>query len=81
MFARDPRIPDELEAISLQLEAGPKVAKTEWYIDNELIAQTGEDILKTNWPLIEGSHFFRALVWYQNEDRPQTTESVNFVVN
>ena len=81
MLARDPRIPDELEAISLHIAIGPTVARIEWYINDRLIANTGPGVIRQTWQLKEGAHTLHALVWYQGEKNPQKTESVSFVVN
>ncbi len=76
-LARDPRIPDELEAFEF-LVAGLKETDTvEWWLDNQMIAQTSKG--RYLWPLQAGRHQLQAKV--HNPSAPTVmTQTIEFLV-
>ncbi|HAD03823.1 MAG: penicillin-binding protein 1C [Desulfuromonadales bacterium GWD2_61_12] len=62
ILARDPRIPDALEAFAFELPPGLKIAQTEWRVDGQLVATTGRGIERYLWPLQRGKHTAQARV-------------------
>jgi penicillin-binding protein 1C len=79
-LALDPRIPDELERFALELEDLPKGARVEWWIDDELFAESSEEDGRSLWPPSRGRHVARARVWKSEEEEPTWTDSVGFRV-
>jgi penicillin-binding protein 1C len=59
-LARDPRIPDEHEALRFALRAVPAGAEVRWFVDDTQVAKTtSADFL---WPLVAGWHHVRASI-------------------
>ena len=61
-LAMDPRIPDDQEAFSFELNELPQGSIVEWYVDNGLIATTSTDTFL--WPLQRGVHIAKAHIWF-----------------
>lgn len=81
LLARDPRIPDELEAFSLTLPKDLKTTKVEWIVDGKTAGITGAGKNKFLWPLVRGRHSARARVWQSSEaSEPVETPVVPFFV-
>ena len=78
-LARDPRIPDDLEVFSFEIDRNLAVDKVDWILDGENIATTSSYSHK--WKLSQGSHELRANVWLAGEDLPRQTAAVKFFVN
>jgi penicillin-binding protein 1C len=79
-LALDPRIPDELERFALALEGLPDGARVEWWIDDELFAESKEEDGRSLWPPSRGRHVARARVWKSEADDPEWTDPVGFRV-
>jgi penicillin-binding protein 1C len=79
-LARDPRIPDELEAFTLTLPKHVKTTKVEWIVDGMVAGVTGVDQHSFLWPLMGGPHSVKARVWRLDALEPIETESVVFLV-
>jgi penicillin-binding protein 1C len=59
-LARDPRIPDEHEALRFSLNTVPAGANVRWFVDDIQVAKTtSADFL---WPLVAGRHRVRASI-------------------
>jgi penicillin-binding protein 1C len=59
-LARDPRIPDENEALRFALSAVPAGAEVRWFVDDIQVAKTtGAEYL---WSLVAGRHRIRASI-------------------
>ena len=76
--AHDPRIPPELEALPMKVDAAPAPTAVEWYIDGQLAARTTEPTYP--WPLVRGAHEVYSRVWIAQRADPLTTEPVRFYV-
>lgn len=77
-IAMDPRIPDEKEALALQLRDKQGLLSTRWFVDNELFAETKKTSLP--WKLQKGQHSVWAEALYKNSGEFVETEPINFVV-
>lgn len=75
-LARDPRIPDELEAFEFEI-AGFTGEGVEWFVDGERVGRSDGPSL--SWPLVEGSHRVQARV-LSGEAQPRWTQTVGFLV-
>jgi len=77
MLARDPRIPDELEALRLEIAWRETPVAVRWEIDGAIVAETTE--AQYDWPLAVGEHRLRA--WVRGADAAETvTPAVRFTV-
>lgn len=76
--ARDPRIPDESEALEFKLNNSEQVARVNWFVNNILVASTQSS--NYLWPLQAGRHTVKAEVFGANTDTPNATQQVSFVV-
>jgi penicillin-binding protein 1C len=79
-LALDPRIPDELERFSLEVEGLPSASRVEWWVDEELFAESTADRGRSLWPLTRGRHVARARVWVAAGGDPKWTDPVGFRV-
>ncbi len=79
-LAMDPRIPDELEALSLVLQEDIEVVKVEWLMDGVVIGSTEGRTREFLWPLRRGNHRARAKVWLKGKSVPEKTDVVTFFV-
>jgi penicillin-binding protein 1C len=77
-LAMDPRIPDDHEAFSLELENIPPGATVHWYVDGEWIATTSTP--RYIWPMQRGEHEVQALVLRAYQNQPVRTPWIRFVV-
>ena len=77
-LARDPRIPDELEAFTMSIAAVPGLREVEWHIDGSLVSRTRS--AKLTWPLVPGPHEVYAQVLAGDSDEAHATEKVRFYV-
>ncbi len=76
--ARDPRIPDESEALEFKLDGSGEVARVDWFVNNSLIASTQS--LSYLWPLQAGTHTVTAKVFATDKLSPRSTQVVSFIV-
>jgi penicillin-binding protein 1C len=77
-LARDPRIPDELEAFRMSIASVPGLREVEWYIDGAPLSRTSKGEL--SWPLVPGRHEVFASIKAGDSDEPHPTEKVRFYV-
>lgn len=77
-LARDPRIPDELEAFRMSINPVPLLREVEWNIDGVTVARTRTGEL--TWQLVAGRHEMYALIRTGDADEPHATEKVRFYV-
>jgi penicillin-binding protein 1C len=64
--AHDPRIPDEFQALPMEVAGVPGLARVDWYIDGVLAARTTAP--RYPWPLQAGTHSVRARLWIRRGD-------------
>lgn len=76
-LARDPRIPDTLEAFEFQVEWNRPLREVVWYLNGVSTARTPDG--RFLWPLREGMQRVRAELLAEDGQRAQTTE-VSFQV-
>jgi len=77
-IAMDPRIPDDYEALLLQLREKSGIEEVRWYIDGEFFKDGKKsDML---WPLQKGKHTVWAETLTKNETEYFVTDQVNFIV-
>jgi penicillin-binding protein 1C len=77
-LAMDPRIPDDQEAFSFELDGVPAGAKVDWFIDDQPAGSTsGEEFL---WQLRRGTHEVRARVCLGESALPVEAPAVHFTV-
>ncbi|HKQ61762.1 MAG TPA: hypothetical protein VJS92_10745, partial [Candidatus Polarisedimenticolaceae bacterium] len=77
-LALDPRIPDELEAFTLEIGAD-SVAEVEWRIDGERLGVSGPGVRRWTWPLVRGRHVAQARVRIEGSPAVEMVE-VAFLV-
>jgi penicillin-binding protein 1C len=77
-MALDPRIPDELEAFSFQLDQQENVERVDWYLNGRFIASSNG--ASYHWPLERGRHVLLAKVAHPGTKELSQTESVEFLV-
>lgn len=78
MLARDPRIPDALEALRFELAWRETPTSVRWQVDGRTVAETAQT--QYDWPLQRGAHELRAVV-RGADGRQQRTLPVRFTVN
>ncbi len=78
LVARDPRIPEEFEALPMQVAPVSGLQRVEWYVDGTLAASTAGTSYP--WPLRKGTHSVHAKVWAVGDDGHDTDE-IRFHVN
>ncbi|MFA5941651.1 MAG: transglycosylase domain-containing protein [Sinimarinibacterium sp.] len=76
-LARDPRIPDALEAVEFELAWVQTPRRVRWYVDGALAGESTEP--RWPWPLLRGEHVLYASVDAGVGD-PLVTEPVRFAV-
>jgi penicillin-binding protein 1C len=79
-LALDPRIPDELERFSLEVEGLPSGSRVEWWVDDEPFAESTAQRGRALWPLSRGRHVARARVWVAEDEDPKWTDPIGFRV-
>jgi penicillin-binding protein 1C len=77
-LARDPRIPDELEAFTMSIASVPDLRDVEWHIDGVPVSRTPTGEL--TWRLIPGRHEVFARIRAGKSDEAHSTEKVRFYV-
>ena len=77
LVARDPRIPDEHEALELRLNQTEHVQHVEWLVNDQLVATTHSGSYV--WPLQGGEFRVQARV-FSADAVPQLTPTVSFTV-
>jgi penicillin-binding protein 1C len=75
--AHDPRIPQEFQALPMQIAAVPGLRRVDWYVDGALAATTHE--ARYPWPLQRGTHRVTAQVW-TDADVAHATDDIRFYV-
>lgn len=78
LVARDPRIPDHLEAIEFKLNDDKDVEKVEWVVNGQVVASTTS--ARFQWPVQIGNHSVRARVFSHLTNEPVTTTEVSMLV-
>lgn len=79
-LARDPRIPDHLEALPFEIAAPASVSEIRWVVDNREVGVSGGSSPKYLWPLEAGHHTVRAKVLYPGQSNAIDTEPIDFWV-
>jgi penicillin-binding protein 1C len=74
--AHDPRIPNEFEALPMEIAPTPHLRKVDWYVDGTLAASTQTS--RYPWSLQRGAHEIYAKIW---TDSAHTTDAVRFYVH
>jgi penicillin-binding protein 1C len=77
-LARDPRIPDELEAFTMSIAPVPGLREVEWHIDGAAVARTRSGTL--TWHLVPGPHEVFAQIRFGDSEKLHTTAPVRFHV-
>jgi penicillin-binding protein 1C len=78
--ARDPRIPDALEALPFQVESTRPITAVRWIVDGVQVGETGEGKRTYSWPLKQGHHTVVASVRSGDGMEWSVTEEVGFWV-
>jgi penicillin-binding protein 1C len=79
-IARDPRIPDQLEAFAFELDSSKPTSEVTWMInDSELTTIKGANS-RFLWKLQAGQHLVKARVRFERSDTVVETPSVQFFV-
>lgn len=78
LVARDPRIPNNLEALEFKLNESQGVQKVEWYLNDKKIAST--KAAQYHWPLKAGQHRVKAKVFSGVNGEATMTQSVSMLV-
>jgi penicillin-binding protein 1C len=79
-IARDPRIPDHLEAVPFEVESSAGVSEITWIVDGKEVARTGSGITKWSWSPVEGRHTVRAVASIAGSSDTVTSHEVGFWV-
>ena len=77
-LARDPRIPQELQAFTMSVAPVPALQNVTWYVDGAPASKTLNG--KYTWPLVRGTHEMYAVIRSSGSEDPHTTEKVRFYV-
>lgn len=77
-MALDPRIPDEAEAFSFQLNQQENIERVDWYLNGALIATSRGS--SYSWPLQRGKHVLVAKVRQTGSAESSRTRAVEFLV-
>jgi penicillin-binding protein 1C len=78
--ARDPRIPDSLEALTFEIESPRPVSAVRWIVDGVQVGETGEGIGRYSWKLQQGRHSVGAEVRVAGSEKWTQTALVGFGV-
>ncbi len=76
--ALDPRIPDEFEALPMEVSRAAGLSAVDWYIDGQLATTTTGP--RYDWPLAKGTHEVYSRVHLGADAEPRATETVRFYV-
>jgi len=74
LVARDPRIPDHMEALEFKLNITEGFHSVDWLVNNVKVAST--NTANYQWPLEAGKHIVQALVYESNNAKPVSTQAV-----
>lgn len=77
-LARDPRIPQALQAFTMSVAPVPSLREVAWYVDGSEVSKTAKG--KYTWPLVRGTHEMYAVIRSSGSEDPHTTEKVRFYV-
>jgi penicillin-binding protein 1C len=77
-LARDPRIPQDLQAFTMSVAPVPALQDVTWYVDGEAASKTVTG--KYTWPLARGTHEMYAVIRSSGPGDPHTTQKVRFYV-
>jgi penicillin-binding protein 1C len=77
LVAHDPRIPEEFEALPMQVAPVSGLQRVEWYVDGKLAASTTGTSYP--WPLQHGTHSVHARLWAIGARHD--TDEIRFHVN
>lgn len=77
-LARDPRIPNELQAFTMSVASVPAVRDVIWYVDGAPVSRTSTG--KYAWPLARGTHEMYAVIHSNASADPHFTQKVRFYV-
>ena len=80
LLAKDPRIPEELEAFPLSISRHVKTDKVEWIVDGTVVGTTGPGEHRFLWSLVRGPHLASARIWMAGDPAPAETPGVPFTV-
>jgi len=75
--ARDPRIPNEFEALPMQIAPVAGLQRVEWYVDGKLASSTTRPSYP--WPLQHGTHSVHAKFGHSAD--AHDTDEIRFHVN
>ncbi len=78
--ARDPRIPDHLEALPLEVDTPSDVTLIEWLVDDREVGTSIGPSRRHLWPIVSGHHTVRARVTRASGARPLETTPIGFWV-
>lgn len=78
LVARDPRIPDDMEALEFKLNLDAGVHKVEWFVNGKIVASTSA--AKYYWPLEAGLHVVSAKVYDIESAQPTHTQRVSMLI-
>ncbi len=79
LVAHDPRIPEEFEALPMQIAPVRGLRRVDWYVDGKLASRTTRP--NYPWPLQEGTHTVLARVWVDTSTDAHDTEEIRFHVH
>ena len=74
LVARDPRIPDHMEALEFKLNITEGFHSVDWLVNNVKVAST--NTANYQWPLEAGKHIVQALVYESDSTKPVSTQAV-----
>jgi len=77
-LARDPRIPNELQALTMSVTPTTQLQDVVWYVDGAPASHGSTG--KFTWPLVRGTHEVYAKVRSSESANSHTTETVRFYV-
>jgi penicillin-binding protein 1C len=77
--AIDPRIPDEFEALPMEVTPAAGLSAVDWYVDGQLATTTAGP--RYDWPLAKGTHEVYTRVHLGVGAEPRATETVRFYVH
>ena len=78
--ARDPRIPDTLEALPFEIEATRPISTIRWIVDGVPVGETGAGVRTYSWALQQGRHTVAAKVRVEDNEDWLETEDIGFWV-
>ncbi len=78
VIARDPRIPDQAEALEFKISNVAKLKQVSWFLDGEPLSDSNDETL--TWHLISGTHILQAVVYRDGDDEGELTREVEFTV-